>query len=62
MDLLLTSFAMVFVIEGLLYAIFPAHIQKMMALALTMPTEKIRSFGALMLLSGAILVWIMKHV
>ena len=51
---LLTAFALIFVIEGLLYAIFPTHIQKMMAMASDFPPEKFRSFGAAMVALGRI--------
>ena len=59
---LLTAFALVFVIEGLLYAIFPSHIQKMMAMASVFPPEKLRSFGAAMMAFGILLVWLFQKV
>lgn len=57
---LLTAFALIFVIEGLLYAIFPTHIQKMMAMASDFPPEKFRSFGAAMVALGVLLVWLFQ--
>lgn len=59
---LLTAFALIFVIEGLLYAIFPTHIQKMMAMAGDFTKEKFRSFGAAMIAFGVILVWIFQKI
>jgi uncharacterized protein YjeT (DUF2065 family) len=57
---LLTAFALIFVIEGLLYAIFPAQIQRMMAMASSFPPEKFRSFGAAMVALGVLLVWLFQ--
>lgn len=59
---LLTAFALIFVIEGLLYAIFPRHIQKMMAMAAIMPPEKFRTFGAAMIAFGVLLVWVFQKL
>lgn len=59
---LLTAFALIFVIEGLLYAVFPQHIQKMMALASELPAEKFRFFGAAMIAFGVLLVWLFKKI
>ncbi|HPF77867.1 MAG TPA: DUF2065 domain-containing protein [Alphaproteobacteria bacterium] len=59
---LLTAIALIFVIEGLLYAIFPKQIQRVMAMASTLPPEKFRSFGAAMLSFGVLLVWILSKV
>ena len=59
---LLTAFALIFVIEGLLYAAFPTHVQKMMAMASSFQTEKFRSFGGAMLAFGVLLVWIFQKL
>lgn len=59
---LTTAFALIFVIEGLLYAIFPGHIQKAMALATMLPKDKFRSFGAAMTAFGVMLVWIIQKL
>jgi len=59
---LLTAFALIFVVEGLLYAVFPTHIQKMMAMASAFPPEKLRSFGAAMIAFGVLLVWLFQKL
>ena len=46
---ILLAIAVIFVIEGLIYALFPGHIQKIMLMASDMPTEKFRYFGAPMI-------------
>ena len=42
---LLTIFAFICVVEGLLWAIFPDKMKVMMALALMTPNENLRRFG-----------------
>ncbi|HQX26356.1 MAG TPA: DUF2065 domain-containing protein [Alphaproteobacteria bacterium] len=57
---LLTAFSLVFVIEGLIYALFPDHIKKLMAMALSMPTQPLRIFGLLMASLGILAIYILK--
>jgi uncharacterized protein YjeT (DUF2065 family) len=59
---LLTAFALVFVIEGLLYAVFPKHIQNIMRLAAHLPQEKFRYYGAAMAAFGVMLVWLLQKI
>ncbi len=59
---LLIAFALIFVIEGLLYAIFPFHIQKMMNMASQMDKDKFRHFGAAMIAFGVMLVWLIQKL
>lgn len=56
------GFALIFVIEGLLYAIFPRHIQNMMRYASMMPFQKFRSFGLAMFGIGALMLWILQKL
>ncbi|MFN3828283.1 MAG: DUF2065 domain-containing protein [Micavibrio sp.] len=62
LDYLLASFALVLVIEGLLYALFTESVRKMMALALTLPPEKLRIFGMCMAIIGFLLLWIVPKL
>lgn len=55
-----TAFALIFVIEGLLYALFPDAIRRMMAMAISMPVQKLRLFGAVMAASGFSLVLLIR--
>ena len=57
---LLYAIALIFVVEGLLYAIFPVQIQRMMSMASDLPKDKFRSMGALMATFGVMLVWIFQ--
>lgn len=57
---LLTAFFLVFVIEGLIYALFPDQVKKLMAMALSLPTQPLRIFGLLMALIGVTAIYILK--
>jgi uncharacterized protein YjeT (DUF2065 family) len=57
---LLTAFFLVFVIEGLIYALFPDQVKKLMAMALSLPTQPLRMFGLLMAVIGVLAVYILK--
>lgn len=57
---ILTAFSLVFVIEGLIYTLFPDSVRKMMALAIQMPPEKLRMFGLVMAVTGFALVWMLQ--
>jgi len=59
-DYILTAFAMIFVIEGLLYALFPDAMRRVLAVALTMPSSSLRRFGGAMVLCGFALVFLMQ--
>jgi uncharacterized protein YjeT (DUF2065 family) len=57
---LLTSFSLIFVIEGLLYALVPDAVRKLMAMAVMLPVPRLRLFGAAMALSGLSLIWMLR--
>lgn len=57
---ILTAVALVFVIEGLIYTLFPDSVRRMMALAIEMPPEKLRLFGLVMTVTGFGLVWMLQ--
>lgn len=57
---ILTAFALVFVIEGLIYALFPDSVRKIMAMAVHLPSEKLRMFGFVMAATGFGLVWMLQ--
>jgi uncharacterized protein len=58
---ILTAFAMVFVIEGLLYALFPDAIRKMMAYAIMLPVQQLRLVGLVMATTGFGIVWLLSR-
>lgn len=57
---ILTAIALVFVIEGLLYALFPDQVRKLMAMAIGLPVQQLRIFGFVMALSGFCMIWILQ--
>ncbi|MCB1532905.1 MAG: DUF2065 domain-containing protein [Alphaproteobacteria bacterium] len=54
---ILSALALVFVIEGLIYALFTDAVKRMMAMALSLPTEKLRQFGLMMAALGLLSLW-----
>ena len=59
-DYILTAFALIFVIEGMLYAVFPDAMRRILATALTMPAVSLRRFGIAMVLFGFAIVALMQ--
>lgn len=59
---LLSAFAFILVIEGLLYAIFPDTVKRMMAMAISMDREKLSRMGAAMALIGVIGAWTLQQL
>ena len=57
---IITAFALVFVIEGLLYALFPDAMRRLMAMAITMPVSQLRLTGFVMAVTGFCMVWLME--
>lgn len=58
--LLLMAISMVFVIEGLLYALFPDALKRLMAMAMSLPAQQLRIFGLLMALTGVTFLYFIK--
>ena len=59
-DVVLIAFALIFVIEGLLYSLFPDAMKRVLAMALIMPAATLRRFGMLMVLCGFGLITLLK--
>lgn len=58
---ILTAFALIFVIEGLIYCLFPDMVRKLMAIAITLPVPKLRLFGFVMAVSGFSIAWMIQY-
>lgn len=56
------ALALVLVIEGLIYAIFPAQVQNVMRIASAMDKEKLRYYGAGMVALGVVIVWLLQKI
>lgn len=59
---LLAAVALIFVIEGLIYALFPDMVRRMMTAALATDPRLLRVLGATSAVTGVILVWIIKQL
>ena len=58
MELLVAAFALVLVIEGALYALFPAAMKRMIAEVLKMPDALIRNIGMIAAAVGLGVLWL----
>lgn len=58
---ILTAFALIFVIEGLIYCLFPDMVRRLMAMAITLPVPKLRLFGFVIAVSGFSIVWMLQY-
>jgi uncharacterized protein YjeT (DUF2065 family) len=59
-DDVLTALALVLVIEGLLYALFPTAMRQALALALAMPVDRLRTVGLIAAATGVGIVWLLR--
>jgi uncharacterized protein YjeT (DUF2065 family) len=55
-----TAVGLVLVLEGVLYAAFPAWLKRMMAAAQAVPEGSLRTAGLLALGTGVTLIWILR--
>ena len=55
-----TGIALVMVIEGLLYAIFPDGMRRMMAQMAYVPPEMLRRAGLVAAIIGTVIVWLLR--
>jgi len=60
MEDFLAAVGLVLVLEGVLYALFPDGMQRMMAQALAMPPSTLRAGGLLAAFAGFAIVWLVR--
>jgi len=60
MDDLLTAVALVLVIEGGLYALFPEGMRRMMAQMQELPESRLRAMGVIGAVVGVVGVWLLR--
>lgn len=60
MSELIVAVGLVMVLEGLLYAVFPGGLKRMMAVAQTLPDETLRRAGLGALALGVVIVWLVR--
>jgi len=56
-----TGLALVLVIEGILYALFPDGMKRMAAKAMLVPTQILRASGLLAAAVGVVIVWLLRR-
>ena len=59
---IVAAIGLVFVIEGLLYAVLPGRIKTMMSVAENLPDDKLRVLCAVAVAIGVGIVWIARSV
>lgn len=59
-DDLFTALALVIVIEGMLYALFPGFAKRMANEVLGMPESALRSVGLVAVAAGVFFVWLLR--
>ncbi len=57
---LFTAVALAFVIEGVLYALFPGPMRQMVARMLEMPDAVVRRSGLIAAALGVLVVWLIR--
>ena len=57
---LITALGLAVAIEGVLYALFPDAMRKMMAMALSQPPSTIRATGLGAAILGVFIVWLVR--
>ncbi len=60
MNDLIVGFGLVFVIEGLLWALAPQLGTRMLEAAATTPTSTLRSYGWAAVAAGLVVVWLIR--
>ena len=58
MSLLLLALGLVMILEGLVYALAPSLLERMLEVLRAMPQAAVRQIGALVMVGGLVLVWI----
>jgi len=56
MDVFILAIAVFLLFEGAAYSLFPEQTKKMLAIVMSMDTNKLRIFGLIMVVLGAIIV------
>ena len=54
------ALGLVMVIEGVIYAVFPASLKRMMTTALGMPESTLRAGGLVAAATGLFVVWLIR--
>jgi uncharacterized protein YjeT (DUF2065 family) len=58
MSLLLLALGLVMVLEGLVYALAPSLLERMLEVLRSLPDAAVRQIGALVMVGGLVLIWV----
>ena len=58
MSLLLVAFGLAMVLEGLVYALAPSLLERLLEMLRTLPEGAVRQVGALVAVAGMVLIWL----
>ena len=58
MSIFLLAFGLVMILEGLVYALAPSLLERMLEILSEMPQSAVRQIGALVVVAGLVLVWL----
>jgi uncharacterized protein YjeT (DUF2065 family) len=58
----LAALGLVFVIEGLIFAAFPAHAKKAMLSVIETPESSLRMIGIVAAIVGLVVVWLVRGI
>ncbi|MGC1506584.1 MAG: DUF2065 domain-containing protein [Sulfitobacter sp.] len=58
MSMILLALGLVMIFEGLVYALAPSFLERMLETLRQMPEEAVRQIGFLVIVGGLVLVWI----
>jgi uncharacterized protein YjeT (DUF2065 family) len=59
---LLLAFALMLVVEGIIYAVFADSLRRLMAIASALPPQNLRIFGLLIALTGITFLYFLKSL
>lgn len=60
-DNLATALALILVIEGALYALFPEAMKRMLVRIMTLPVGSLRMAGLVSAVTGVVIVWFIRR-
>jgi uncharacterized protein YjeT (DUF2065 family) len=60
MNDLIVAIGLVLVFEGMLYAVFPGALKRMMQTAQSLPDDMLRRAGLVALALGVVIVWLVR--
>jgi len=60
MDDLFAALGLLLVIEGILYALFPDSVKRMVAAVFELPPSTRRSFGLVVAVVGVLIIWLVR--